>query len=506
MKKAATGLLGFLPFLLFAQSTLPKEKPLITSSQFKSIQDSIESKITTGAIPSLSVAVSKGGKVIWLQSFGWADKEMKIKATPSTPYAIASLSKSITSTALMLLVEKGLVSLNDPVDKYLGSSKLTYFQGNASRLTINHLINMAGGIPHQWQYFYRDDTKQPETIKNQIKHYGIVVFPPGDVFNYSNFSPAIIELIINNVTGKTLEEFVEASLFTPLGMKYASVNRNSPVTSIAKGYDNAGQLLVESEFYPKGGAGYYAAVEDLIKYGMFHLKDKSNDHLAILKDENIDKLHTPVLYTHNNKFYADGWGVLKFQDGKTSLLSNGAIDGAASSLLLLPDCDIAVACLTNASVGNDFTDQMTFNIANSLVPGYLDELQEFFKTNEAAFADKPFRANDSLLGTWKGVIVTYIDSIPIQLVIDSNNKIVVHIANQFETILNNVVVSNGLIQGQCYGNIEVPETEGIPHYLELVLKPGAHEMYGSISAQSFHTKRPYFLLPFYLWLKKNGPQ
>ena len=129
-------LFSLVPVLVFAQPNSADVTTRVTSPLLMGIKDSIESEIRSGAVPSVSVAVSRSGKVIWLQSFGWADKSKKIKAQPSTPYAIASLSKTITSTALMVLVEQGLVRLNDPVDKYLEGSKLTYYKGHASQLTI----------------------------------------------------------------------------------------------------------------------------------------------------------------------------------------------------------------------------------------------------------------------------------------------------------------------------------------------------------------------------------
>jgi CubicO group peptidase (beta-lactamase class C family) len=459
-------LLYFLPVILSAQKNNTGNKTSITNPHFKNIQDSILRKINKGVIPSFSVSVSQKGKIIWQQSFGWADKEKNIKATPSTSYAIASLSKSITSTALMILIEKGLVSFNDRVDKYLGNAKLTYYKGKASQLTIGHLTNMMGGIPHQFEYFYADEKKQPPSIEEQLKRYGIVVFPPGQSFNYSNFSPGIVEQIIKNVAHKNLAQFMKEMMFVPLEMNHAAVNRNDVLgTTIAKGYDGSGHLLPQSEFYPKAGAGYYASVTDLIRFGMFHLKDRIKGIIPVLRDENIELLHSSGELPGYNKFYSNGWGVLKIGNGKNSLISNGAIAGTASSLLLLPDADIAIACLTNATVGNDFTDQVAFSIANILLPGYMDELGKFVEINGPAFADTPFHPADSLIGTWEGHIKTYRDSISIRMVFDTTGKIFVQIQGQFETLLNNATTNNGLISGQCFGNISLPETEGIPHYL-----------------------------------------
>lgn len=502
MKRLLSLLLFFSPLLIAAQKV---KNTSIVNEKFKSIQDTIAGKINRGEIPSFSVAVSQNGKIIWKQSFGWADKENKIKATPSTVYALASLSKSITSTALMILVEKGFINSDDPVQKYLGKSKLTYYRGEASQLKISQLDNMMAGIPHQYNYLYRGEEKKALEIGEQIKRYGIVVFPPGQVYNYSNFSPGIVEQIIKTVTGKNLQQFMKDFVFTPLGMKNSTVYRKNVLPgTIAKGYNKKGDLLMESEFFPKGGAGFYASASDLLSYGMFHLKDKGLKNIPILTESSIDLLHSQNDLPGYSKLYSNGWGILKMNNGYSSLLSDGAIDGTASSLLLLPEKDIAIACLINASAGSDMTDQLAFNIADILMPGYLKEFEKFAEMNAPIFTDNPFMMADSLIGTWEGKIKTYRDSVFVKMIFDKEGKIFVHIENQFETLVNNVTSNNGLIQGQCFGNLYLPETDGIPHYLELVLKPGNNEIYGSISAQSFNTKRPYFLIPAYIELKRKN--
>jgi CubicO group peptidase (beta-lactamase class C family) len=488
-----------LSILLIACERGKENGNVVSDPAFNSIQDTIIKDIQKNTIPSFSVAVSVKGSIVWQQSYGWADKEKKIKADPSTSYALASLSKSITSTALMILVEKGLVNLDDPVGKYLGDAKMTFYMGKSSQLKVRDLTNMMGGIPHQYEYYYNDENKTKLPIEEQIKRYGIVTFPPGLVFNYSNFSPAIVEQIIRQVTKKELPEFIQEMVFTPLGMNHSSVNRNEKV---AKGYDNKGNPLEESEFYPKGGAGYYASVSDLINFGRFHLKENVKDIKSVISEKNLDILHSSNEIPGYNKFYSNGWGVLNLDSEKNSLLSNGAIDGAASSLLLLTDSDIAIACLTNASAGNDFTDQMAFRIADILVPGYLRELEKFFEKNSSDFSDIPFVADDRFIGTWEGKIKTYADSIPVKMVFDKNGKIYITLENQFETLLNNVTISNGLIHGQCFGTITLPETEGYPHYLEFTVKEDSGVIYGNVSAQSYNLKRPYFLIPAFIRIKK----
>lgn len=502
MKNLTLLLLG-LPILLFSQKKVLDAMADVKNNGFRSVGDSILSKIAKGDIPSFSVGVSSNGQVIWKQSFGWADKEKKIPATPATPYALASLSKSITATAVMLLIQDGLISDPDQaVDLYLGDTKLRYGHGISERVTINQLLNMTAGIPHQWTYAYTDEKKQAPRIEETIKHYGWVAFPPGKVFHYSNLSPGIAEKLISNVSQKPFAAFMKEELFVPLGMAHAAVNRNELRTiTPAKGYSNKGKPLAPSMFYPSAGAGFYGSINDLLKYGMFHLKDINSP--LLLPHRLLDELHTPLNHTPFNKYYAYGWGVLQLGSGKNTLISNGAIDGAASTLLLLPDRDIAIACLTNATVGNDFTDQFAYAIAEKLLPGYLSALGEFIQTNAAAFTEKPMAVVDSLLGKWEGDIQTDITSLSVTLTFESSGKVFLQLQNQPATVLTNVRTANGLIMAQGSGRIPFLDAGNIPQYLELVLKPDKHSISGSISAQSHNTSRPYFLLPAFLSVKRK---
>lgn len=94
--------------------------PPSASAQFESVKASIQRKLTEDGVPSLGVAVARNGKIVWEAGYGWADREKRIPATEHTMYSLASISKPITATGLMLLVERGQVDLDRPINDYLG--------------------------------------------------------------------------------------------------------------------------------------------------------------------------------------------------------------------------------------------------------------------------------------------------------------------------------------------------------------------------------------------------
>ncbi|MBN1221686.1 MAG: beta-lactamase family protein [Candidatus Aminicenantes bacterium] len=131
-------------------------------------------------IPSITVAVARGGKIIWEEGFGWANREKKIKATQETMYSLASISKPFTATGLLVLVERGLVDLNKPANHYLGEAKLRAFRGETAEATIQRLLHHTAGLPTHWNFFYEDKPQKRPSMEQSINRYGIIIAPPRD--------------------------------------------------------------------------------------------------------------------------------------------------------------------------------------------------------------------------------------------------------------------------------------------------------------------------------------
>ena len=98
--------------------------PGSVAAQFEEVRHRIEQILVADGLPSISVAVAKDGKIIWERGFGWADREKRIPATEHTMYSLASITKPITATGLMVLVEHSLVDMDQPVNRYLESTQL----------------------------------------------------------------------------------------------------------------------------------------------------------------------------------------------------------------------------------------------------------------------------------------------------------------------------------------------------------------------------------------------
>jgi CubicO group peptidase (beta-lactamase class C family) len=144
------------------------------------------------AASGVAVAVAKDGKIVWEEGFGTTSRGGGTPVTPDTMFSLASLTKPLTAAALMVLVERGLLDLDQPVNSYLGAGKLTSRVAGAREATLRDLIYHVSGLPMHWNLFYADKPRRAPLMEDSIRSYGILVGVPGESYVYSNFGYGIL--------------------------------------------------------------------------------------------------------------------------------------------------------------------------------------------------------------------------------------------------------------------------------------------------------------------------
>ena len=488
----------FLPQCSFSQTTPGKNQ-----LRLEALRETIIGKVGQGEVASLSIAVAQKGKVVWEESFGWADKGRKVKATPYTVYPVASLSKSITATAVFLLASQKKINLDDAVNQHLRSVQLTYHNCAPEDLRVFHLLNMTGGIPHLWRYYYEDAEETIPAVKDQIKPFGFTAFPPGSVFHYSNFSFAILDQLISDASGVDFPAYMKRFVFEPIGMKrtYADKDMIPAGEQIAAGYNRDGSQVPPNRFEPRGGAGFYSCAHDLLLFGLFHLYDRGESGKnALINEKLFAQLHQ-VRRDLPGSYYANGWGVFKTDDC-TTLLSNGAIAGCASSLVVILGDEIAIVCLSNSTVGNEYTDKIAFEIVDGLRPGYLKKLNTLISKAEQLLNDKPFVFVEQYEGTWSGRMMVDGNDIPLTIRFEGSGKVVCSFDGQPETELQDLREGMGLFLARIPARLSVGAASKFQHHLELEVQLSASRISGIVRAVS-DENRPIFSLPYYAEFTKS---
>jgi CubicO group peptidase (beta-lactamase class C family) len=485
-----------------AQTPAPVRTTVAPDAMFGTIRAEILERVERGEIPSMAVAVLWRGEIIWEEAFGWADRESETPATPETVYPIGSLSKSITATGIMILVERGVIGLDDPVASFLPEESLTVYAGAREAVTIRRVLHMRGGVPHGWATY--GDAFDPAGIHEYLADAGVVVFPPGVEELYSNNAYGVLEAVISGATGRDFDEFIESEVFEPLGMRRSRAGLEPELVTLAAsryGEDQSRFPYDQYEFVPTGGAGMYASVHDLIRYAMFHLKGSAPDQKPVLSNQNLDQMHFAKDPAHLDDVMAMGWGSAELESGRRWLVTNGSIRGANSMLTLVPDEELAVAVLTNMS-SSSLADETAIRIADVVATGFAAEVGEFIGAYEAARASRPFTPSASIVGEWRGALMNRGNEVPIAIRVDGDGVVTVQLADQAEIRIDDMKTRGDQLRGRFRGRIAGHRYFGQDHDMDVTLRHADGRLYGFVTSAA-DTEFGSVSIPFYVGLVKQ---
>jgi len=309
----------------------------------------------TGA-SSISLGFIDGDRLVWAETFGWADKASKTAPTADTMYPIGSVSKMLATIAVMKLVDQKQVSLDAPLTDYIKSFSM--FSPEYTQITVRMLLNHSSGFPGT---DYRNaETSSPlqfsyssqvlETLKTQrLKH------SPGYLSVYCNDGFTIIEQLVLARTGKSYAQFVQDEIFTPLGMTHSRYPLDYfPDGSFAKrheGHTPLPQLFVNTY----GSGGLYSTPTDMAKIAMMLIGGGWFGNERILSEASVAAMGADQTLTSfnpvkaNTYSYGLGWdtvcqpglgavGVIGWQKG-------GDVPLGGSVMTIAPEEGLAVVVL-----------------------------------------------------------------------------------------------------------------------------------------------------------------
>lgn len=475
---------------------------LAQADQFDSARVRIRNVMTAHNIPSVTVAVAYQGKIVWEEGFGWADVGKRIPATPHTQYALASISKPITATALMMLVERGAIDLDRPIDDYLGPQKITARIGQASAATVRRVASHTSGLPLHARFFYEDETGNAPPLDETIRRYAVLVTPPGEAFVYSNLGYGLLERAIEHASGKTYAEFVRNELFVPLGLNEAAANL-APDEGKRMATPYWGDHVVPwNDSDHQGSGAAFMSAHDLVRFGMFHLHGKlDGQQRSVVQHSTLISMRDAALLNDGSSAgYGIGWFVGE-QHGLRYFGHNGGRAGAATVLAIYPDQQAVIVVLGNGISRIGAVHFLEGDIMHALLP-------------ETIRQDHGFKPQPEWVGRWQGRVRTYSGDIPVELEFKQNGSVFARIGSnpvqeaikaKFEAKtsvleLNEIVLlpkeaealsarpEKGVAFSGLIGDLGTPDAARHPGPLQLSLKlRGANTLNGSISSNSLET-------------------
>jgi D-alanyl-D-alanine carboxypeptidase len=298
---------------------------------------------STGA-PSVSIALVQNGKVTYARAYGNARLAPDVASTPATRYAVDSVSKEFTAAAVLLLVEKGKLSLDDPAGKWFPDL------GEASKVTVRQLLTHTSGLRDYWpQDFVPPEMLHPTSIEGILAEWARrpLDFEPGTQWQYSNTGYVLAGAIVEKVSGEPLVKFLQQRIFAPLHMDHVTEDDTRPLPEADAGaYTRAG--LGPARPAPKEGAGWlFGASELAMTPGELVLWDITLMNRTLLAANSYKAEFEPiVLKDGTKKGYGLGLDVETVQ-GRMRIGHDGAGSGFLAANRIWPDEKTAIVALTN---------------------------------------------------------------------------------------------------------------------------------------------------------------
>ncbi|MBD1926760.1 beta-lactamase family protein [Trichocoleus sp. FACHB-90] len=313
------------------------------------IDDYILATMTQNQIPGLSVAVVREGEPVLVKGYGLANVEHSVLATEHTVYEIASVGKTFTATVTMMLVEEGVISLNEPITNYLDNPPSVWHP-----VTIKHILSHQSGIPS-----YTDAQNYWEITCLDLSKAEILAlvtglplkFQPGEFSAYDNTGYYLLGLMLEKVTGQSYADLLHERIFAPLGMNATVMNNPADIVSHrAAGYRWRNGKLINKPYYSPSvtysAGGQLSSVEDMVKW------ERALCDATLLRQSTLDMMWTP----HHPERGGD-WETLKYVAGlgwwainygnRRVVNHNGSILGFASNITRFIDDKITVILFCN---------------------------------------------------------------------------------------------------------------------------------------------------------------
>jgi CubicO group peptidase (beta-lactamase class C family) len=317
----------------------------------------IQMEMKRRCIPGLAVVVIKKGEVVKMKGFGLASLDHSVPVTPDTVFDLASVTKQITATAIMTLVDQGKIKLDDPIVQYLPDSPSQW-----SGITIRHLLTNTAGL--RVRYFVNPRYSTANNFKFLSEEP--LRSNPGSEYFYSSAGFFLLGMIIEKVSGIRYKDFLAELFFKPLGMNSTSVLGNREiVNNRATCYTIRDGKLANRECYAlddelPASYGVLSTVRDLAKWDIALAAGK------LVKEPSLATMWTPVKLNDGSTYpYGFGWEIEKFF-GRRMITHSGA---AGTEYTFLPDDRLTVIVLTNLGVGEVNSWGLTKGVAIRYLSG-----------------------------------------------------------------------------------------------------------------------------------------
>jgi CubicO group peptidase (beta-lactamase class C family) len=325
-------------------------------TQTAAIDAAVREYVDTSGVTGLAIAVTQRGQIVFCAGYGVQNRDTMQPVTPATLFHLASVVKTMTSTAIMQLREAGKLDLDDPI-----VARLPYFRvadPRSDQITIRQCLSHTSGIAHPedwgWDRPEFDEGALERHIRGLADH-ALTAIPPGKT-SYSDDAYNVLGALIAHVSGMSYEAYMQRHIFEPLGMAKTTTMapREGDPALLAMGYERDEAGAIRRSLYPYNRihvpCGCVASsVLEMARYTLAHLNRGELDGVRILAPESYDAMWAVQVPAPGRRAEsALGWWVRR---GAAELIveHDGEDDGFLSHMCLWPERQQSIVVLCSAS-------------------------------------------------------------------------------------------------------------------------------------------------------------
>lgn len=317
----------------------------------------IDDKRKAWQVPGCAMAVIQGTDVIFCESFGHLQKGAVERVSPQTLFPIASATKPFTAHGLAMLAEDGLLDFDTPIQTYWPEFRL-YDAVATNRTTVRDLLCHRTGLPRHDLVWYHTPLSRAELMERL--RYLEPVRDFRAAYHYQNLMFTAAGIVIEQVSGRTWEQFTKERILKPLGMEstYFTLADAKKAGALARPYMSQGKQVVEVPYLNNetiGPAGsMISTIEDMTKWLLYQLNPQAITHANLLSERRHDELRKPQLFSGSQPAWcpeipitnaALGWFVQIYR-GERVIYHAGNLQGFSSLVSFLPERKCAIVVLS----------------------------------------------------------------------------------------------------------------------------------------------------------------
>ena len=357
-----------------------------------SLSKKLDEELRGRKIQGIAIFASKAGNPICSVGSGFADVKRKRPATVDTPFAVASITKAFVGTDLALLANKGAVDLGSPANAYLRGPRLHSPFWDPAKATVAMLAGHTAGLTSYERTCPVDNPICKPSLQTAIAKFGILFWPPGDHFDYSNLGYGILGEVVENASKKPLSRELDDALFHPLTLTNCYLHETGPLRDdSAVSYVNPTHGVSPPEVSDTpGSSSAYCSARDLTRFGETLLGQHRESWPAVPADL-VFRSFSASAGVH----YSFGW-FERSANGHSAYMAQGGTDRAFAILEIVPDSDLVIAVVANT--GTDFpSDVVKEMIRMTTTPKQIPPEPETPQTSSG---------RPNLSGRWTGKVRT----------------------------------------------------------------------------------------------------